>query len=229
MHAGFGLALALAFAFALTNGFHDASNAIATLVATRAARPLQAVVLASVFDLLGPLVVRAAVADTIGGIVTLGPGGGDRVIGAGLLAAVAWNVLTWWLALPSSSGHALVGGLRRRGPARGRRRRAPLGRTRRHPSGRRPGHAHRARDLAGVRGAGGAGRNPRSARDGTRATRRGDFRCGPASGRQAAALALSHGANDAQKAAGVVAALSPTGASGTWRHPRGPSSPAPRC
>jgi inorganic phosphate transporter, PiT family len=72
MHAGFGLAIALAFAFALTNGFHDASNAIATLVATRAARPVQAVVLAAVFNLLGPLVVGAAVADTIGGIVTLG-------------------------------------------------------------------------------------------------------------------------------------------------------------
>ena len=67
MHAGFGLALALAFAFAVTNGFHDASNAIATLVATRAAGPLQAVVLASVFNVLGPLVVGAAVADTIGG------------------------------------------------------------------------------------------------------------------------------------------------------------------
>jgi inorganic phosphate transporter, PiT family len=72
MHAGFGLAIALAFAFALTNGFHDASNAIATLVATGAARPLQAVALAAVFNLLGPLVVGAAVADTIGGIVTLG-------------------------------------------------------------------------------------------------------------------------------------------------------------
>ena len=111
MDTGFGLALALAFAFALTNGFHDASNAIATLVATRAARPLQAVVLAAVFNVLGPLVVGAAVADTIGGIVTLEPTEAIRVIGAGLAAAVGWNVLTWWRGLPSSSGHALVGGL----------------------------------------------------------------------------------------------------------------------
>src|SRR5512133_2658580 len=111
MHAGFGLAIALAFAFALTNGFHDASNAIAALVTTRAARPLQAVILAAVFNLLGPLVVGAAVADTIGGIVTLGQQEAIEVIGAGLLAAVVWNVLTWWVGLPSSSGAALVGGL----------------------------------------------------------------------------------------------------------------------
>ena len=88
MDTGFGLALALAFAFALTNGFHDASNAIATLVATRAATPLQAVVLAAVFNVLGPLVVGAAVADTIGGIVTLAPTEAIQVIGAGLAAAV---------------------------------------------------------------------------------------------------------------------------------------------
>jgi phosphate/sulfate permease len=62
MDTGFALALALAFLFALTNGIHDASNAIATLVATRAARPAQAVVLAAVFNVLGPLVVGAVVA-----------------------------------------------------------------------------------------------------------------------------------------------------------------------
>jgi len=73
MEAGFVIAIALALAFAATNGIHDASNAIATLVATRAARPLQAIVLASVFNLLGPLLVGAAVADTIGGIVTVDP------------------------------------------------------------------------------------------------------------------------------------------------------------
>jgi PiT family inorganic phosphate transporter len=111
MDAGFALAVGLAFAFALTNGFHDASNAIAALVATRAARPLQAVALAAVFNMLGPLLLGAAVADTIGGIVTLSGSTAIEVIGAGLLAAVGWNVLTWRLGLPSSSGHALVGGL----------------------------------------------------------------------------------------------------------------------
>ena len=63
------LAVLLAIGFAITNGLHDASNAIATLVATRAATPLQGIVLASVFNLLGPLLLGAAVADTIGGIV----------------------------------------------------------------------------------------------------------------------------------------------------------------
>jgi inorganic phosphate transporter, PiT family len=73
------VAVLLAIGFAVTNGLHDASNAIATLVATRAATRLQAILLASVFNLLGPLFLSAAVADTIGGIVTVPPdvGRGD--------------------------------------------------------------------------------------------------------------------------------------------------------
>jgi PiT family inorganic phosphate transporter len=105
------VAVLLAVGFAVTNGLHDASNAIATLVATRAATPLQAILLASVFNLLGPLFLGAAVADTIGGIVTVPPDVTVEVIGAGLAAAVTWNLVTWRLGLPSSSGHALVGGL----------------------------------------------------------------------------------------------------------------------
>ena len=111
MDVGFVLAILLALAFAVTNGIHDASNAIATLVATRAARPLQAIVLAAVFNLLGPLFVGAAVADTIGGIVTVDPAEAAAVIGSGLAGAVTWNLLTWRMGIPSSSGHALVGGL----------------------------------------------------------------------------------------------------------------------
>ncbi len=111
MDLGLAVAVALAVGFAVTNGLHDASNAIATLVATRAARPGQAIVLATVFNLLGPFLVGAAVADTIGGIVTVSPSETTVVIGCGLAAAVAWNLITWWLGLPSSSGHALVGGL----------------------------------------------------------------------------------------------------------------------
>jgi PiT family inorganic phosphate transporter len=60
---------------------------------------------------VGPLLVGAAVADTIGGIVSVAPSAATAVIGSGLAAAVAWNLLTWWLGLPSSYGHALVGGL----------------------------------------------------------------------------------------------------------------------
>jgi PiT family inorganic phosphate transporter len=111
MDAGLAIAVGLVLAFAFTNGVHDASNAIATLVATRIARPAQAMVLAAVFNTLGPLLVGAAVADTIGGIVAVQGDTAIAVIAAGLLAAVAWNVFTWRLGLPSSSGHALIGGL----------------------------------------------------------------------------------------------------------------------
>ena len=84
MDLGLVVAVMLALGFALTNGINDAANAIATLVATRAARPAQAIILASVFNLLGPLFVGAAVADTIGGIVTVSPAATTQVIGAGL-------------------------------------------------------------------------------------------------------------------------------------------------
>lgn len=110
--AGYALAIAMALAFSFTNGFHDAANAIATLVATRAARPAQAVVLAACFELLGPLLLGSAVANTIAGILDI-PNGRQAivVIGAGLTGAVAWNFLTWWRGIPSSSAHALIGGL----------------------------------------------------------------------------------------------------------------------
>jgi PiT family inorganic phosphate transporter len=105
------VAVALALAYALTNGLHDASNAIAALVATRMARPLAAVTLASVFNLLGAFLLGAAVASTVGGVVTLAPQATIRVVGSGLAGAVVWNLVTWQRGLPSSSGHALVGGL----------------------------------------------------------------------------------------------------------------------
>jgi PiT family inorganic phosphate transporter len=101
----------MAFAFAITNGFHDASNAIATLVSTRVARPLQAIILAATCNLLGPILLGAAVADTIATIVTVPADQEVMVVGAGLTGAVVWNVITWWRGIPSSSSHALVGGL----------------------------------------------------------------------------------------------------------------------
>jgi len=106
-----GLAVAFAVAFALTNGFHDAANAIATLVVTRGARAGQAIVLSAGFNILGVLFAGTAVADTIAGITTVKSSLAVAVIGSGVLAAVVWNVLTWVFGLPSSSGHALVGGL----------------------------------------------------------------------------------------------------------------------
>lgn len=111
MEVGLIVAIGLAMAFALTNGFHDASNAIATLVATRGASPGQAVALSAVFNMGGAVLLGTAVADTIGKIVTVPQTQMVPVVGAGLAGATGWNALTWWLGLPSSSGHALVGGL----------------------------------------------------------------------------------------------------------------------
>lgn len=111
MEVGLVIAIGFAVSFALTNGFHDASNAIATLVATRGATPGQAVVLSAVFNMAGAVLLGTAVADTIGKIVTVPQGQMVAVVGAGLAGATAWNVITWRLGLPSSSGHALVGGL----------------------------------------------------------------------------------------------------------------------
>jgi PiT family inorganic phosphate transporter len=207
MDAGFAVAVGLAFAFALTNGFHDASNAIAALVATRAARPLQAVALAAVFNMLGPLLLGAAVADTIGGIVTLSGSTAIEVIGAGLLAAVGWNVLTWRLGLPSSSGHALVRGLVGAGVVVGGLDAIRWGGLDGvHPVG--VLGTLIALAVSPVLGVLAALLGIRALRSASRrATRR--WRA-PVRGGQwasAAALAFSHGANDAQKSVGIVAAL----------------------
>ena len=111
MEVALFIAIGFAASFALTNGFHDASNAIATLVATRGATPGQAVALSAVFNMAGAVLLGTAVADTIGKIVTVPQTQMVAVVGAGLAGATGWNLLTWWLGLPSSSGHALVGGL----------------------------------------------------------------------------------------------------------------------
>ena len=105
------LAIACSLAFALTNGFHDAADAIATLVATRGASPGHAIVLSAVFNMLGAIIAGTAVADTIGGIVVVPQDLAVAVIGSGVLGATVWNVIMWRRGLPSSSGHALVGGL----------------------------------------------------------------------------------------------------------------------
>jgi PiT family inorganic phosphate transporter len=111
MDVGLVLAVALAFAFAFTNGFHDAANSIATLVATRAARPAAALLLATTGIVVGPFVLGTAVAATIAGISQVKPDQTVEVVVAALVAALVWNVATWYRSLPSSSSHALVGGL----------------------------------------------------------------------------------------------------------------------
>jgi PiT family inorganic phosphate transporter len=106
--------IATVVAFDFTNGFHDASNMLSTLVASRAISPAQSVVLVGVFTLLGPLLGGTAVANTIGSFVSIDDLPTISALGillCGLLGAIGWNVLTWIFGLPSSSSHALVGGL----------------------------------------------------------------------------------------------------------------------
>jgi PiT family inorganic phosphate transporter len=104
----FGIAIALAFDF--TNGFHDTANAVATSVSTHALPPRLAVLIASVANLAGAF-VTSAVATTVGKDIVASDLITTRTIVAGLLGAIAWNLLTWWFGLPSSSSHALIGGL----------------------------------------------------------------------------------------------------------------------
>lgn len=100
--------------FDYTNGFHDAANIVATVIASRAMTPAQAVVVVGVFEFLGPLLGGTAVANTIGKFVMLDgvlPTLSLAVLLCGLTGAIVWNLVTWWAGIPSSSSHALVGGL----------------------------------------------------------------------------------------------------------------------
>jgi PiT family inorganic phosphate transporter len=103
--------IGVALLFDFINGFHDSANSIATVVATRVLTPAVAVVWAAVFNFVAAFLVGTAVAKTIGkGLVepsVLDP----HVILAALTGAIVWNLITWWLGLPSSSSHALMGGL----------------------------------------------------------------------------------------------------------------------
>ncbi|MBK6742749.1 MAG: inorganic phosphate transporter [Hydrogenophilales bacterium] len=107
-------AVVIVLLFDYTNGFHDAANIVATVIASRAMQPAQAVLIVGIFEFLGPLLGGTAVANTIGKFVQLG----DlpkvmslTVLVSGLGGAIVWNLITWWKGIPSSSSHALVGGL----------------------------------------------------------------------------------------------------------------------
>jgi PiT family inorganic phosphate transporter len=104
--------LGLAIAFDYINGFHDTANAIATSVSTRALKPGYAIAMSATANFAGAL-TGTAVAETVGsGLIDLQPGvDGQIVIAAALIGAIAWNLLTWRLGIPSSSSHALIGGL----------------------------------------------------------------------------------------------------------------------
>ena len=103
--------VALALAFDFMNGFHDAANAIATVVSTRVMKPYQAVLLATVCNVVAIFVFELKVAATVGK-GTIEPSVIDHyVVFGALIGAIAWNVITWYYGIPSSSSHALIGGL----------------------------------------------------------------------------------------------------------------------
>jgi inorganic phosphate transporter, PiT family len=99
--------IVLALIFDFINGFHDAANSIATVVSTQVLSPLAAVIWAAAFNFLAYWIFELKVADTVSKIV-INPS--ITVVMAGLLAAIVWNLLTWWWGIPSSSSHTLIGG-----------------------------------------------------------------------------------------------------------------------
>jgi inorganic phosphate transporter, PiT family len=107
----------LALVFDYTNGFHDAANSIATVVSTRVLTPRMAVIWAAFFNFAAYFVFHTAVANTVGKTVDSAVVS-EAVIFAGLVGAIAWNLLTWWLGLPTSSSHALIGGFAGAGVAK---------------------------------------------------------------------------------------------------------------
>jgi PiT family inorganic phosphate transporter len=197
--------VALAIAFGLVNGIHDAGNAIAAPVVTRALRPGTAVSLAAVCHVLGALLVGTAVAATVAGIISVPTSQIMAVLAAAVTGALVWNVLTLWWGLPCSSGHCLVGALAGAALAQG------------------GAHAVQWGGLHGVRPVGVLGSliwlvfstavavplaaltirsARRSLRRATRAVerpiRRGEIVT-------TATLAFAHGSNDAQKTMGLIA------------------------
>ena len=113
--------IAIALVFDVINGFHDAANSIATIVSTRVLSPRKAVLWAASANFIALFIFHIGVAKTIANIVTIDVH--DKlfvdVVICGLIGAITWNLLTWWLGLPSSSSHALIGGLSGAGVAHG--------------------------------------------------------------------------------------------------------------
>lgn len=103
----------IALIFDFLNGFHDAANSIATIVATKVLSPFHAVLWAATFNFIAPIFFGVYVADTVAKVVNMKVfhGGELYIVMAGLIGAIVWNILTWYLALPTSSSHALIGGL----------------------------------------------------------------------------------------------------------------------
>lgn len=115
------IAVAIALIFDIVNGFHDAANSIATVVSTRVLSPKFAVLWAAFFNFAAMFVFAPKVADTISKIIIINPSDGAFlwVVMSGLIGAIAWDLITWWWGLPTSSSHALLGGLAGAGIAYG--------------------------------------------------------------------------------------------------------------
>jgi PiT family inorganic phosphate transporter len=105
------LIIGLALVFDFLNGFHDAANSIATVVSTRVLTPGFAVLWAAFFNFIAVFILGVAVAKTVGKGIIIADAVSNHVLFAALVGAVLWNLLTWWLGLPTSSSHALIGGL----------------------------------------------------------------------------------------------------------------------
>src|SRR5512144_2311730 len=105
--------IVVALVFDIINGFHDAANSIATIVSTRVLSPRTAVIWAALFNFIALFVFHQGVANTIAKTVQIRVADPAFVwiVMCGLLGAILWNMLTWWWGLPSSSSHALIGGL----------------------------------------------------------------------------------------------------------------------
>ena len=105
------LLIALALVFDFLNGFHDSSNIVATMIASRALTGRQALTITAIAELVAPFLFGVAVATTLGNEVLNDSQVKLSVTLAALVASIVWNIITWWLGIPSSSSHALVGGL----------------------------------------------------------------------------------------------------------------------
>jgi inorganic phosphate transporter, PiT family len=104
------LTIVVALGFDFTNGFHDTANAVATSVSTRALTPRMAVLVASIANFAGAFVTAAVAKTVASGIIDLELADNKTMLAA-LIGAIVWNLITWWLGLPSSSSHALIGGM----------------------------------------------------------------------------------------------------------------------
>jgi PiT family inorganic phosphate transporter len=105
------LLIVLALAFDFLNGIHDSSNIVATMISSRALSPKMALAITAIAHFFGPFIFGVAVAKTIGDEIVKSGSISIGMIIAGLAGAIIWNLLTWWLGMPSSSSHALIGGI----------------------------------------------------------------------------------------------------------------------